>query len=117
MYLTLTLAMPAGLPPARRLRQSRSDELRQGGFVVGPGVHVGRYGTGDRHLGDGIAGASSSFQTPLSPCSDASSPNRERVNANGWPRPSAYRQTASSASPRLASSAWTDAGETPGWSP
>src|SRR4051794_30119224 len=57
MYLTLTLAMPAGLPSAARLRHRRSDDAGQRGLVVGPGVDVGRDVTWDRDLGHSVAGA------------------------------------------------------------
>ncbi len=53
---------------------------------------------------------SSSFHTPLSPCSVASSSNVARANASGWPRPSSYAHAASFASPRWSISARTVAG-------
>ena len=48
-------------------------------FVVLPGVHVARDRARDRHVDHLVARArSSSFHTPLSPCSAASSPNMPR---------------------------------------
>src|SRR3954469_2184101 len=117
MYLTLTLAMPAGLPSAARLRHRRSDDAGQRGLVVGPGVDVGRDVTGDRDLGHSVAGAVEQLPHALvavqrGQLAEPRAGERERMAAAVGVAADGERRVS-----RPASSARTEAGETPGWSP
>ena len=100
-------------------RASGAGGLEQHGAVVLPGVDVhAEPGPATGTSATSAACRSSSFQTPLSPCSAdrgrRTSTARRPAGARGRRR---SRQTASGASPRPASSAATVSARTPGWSP